>query len=180
MAGRFGAAIELMRPKNLILAGSTVPLGAYFGLMDSSEAFPYLAVALHTLAVITFTGAGNSMNDIKDTELDKAAHPTRPLPSGRLTVDDARRFTALLWCVSVVSHIGGLVVVSAEVSVYLPTALIYVLAVALMVTYDQLWNRVDWGKELENVAGDPQHAALVKRLSALLRAGPQTARARVS
>ena len=24
----------------------------------------------------------------------------------------------------------------------------------LMVTYDQMWNRVDWGKELENVAGD--------------------------
>ena len=34
--------------------------------------------------------------------------------------------------------------------------------------------------ELENVAADPLHAALVKRLSALLRAGPQTARARVS
>ena len=136
MAGRFGACIELMRPKNLVLAGATVPLGAYFGLMDSSEAFPYLAVALHTLAVITFTGAGNSMNDIKDADIDKAAHPMRPLPSGRLSVDEARRFTALLWCVSVMSHIGGLMVVSADVSVYLPTALIYVLAVALMVTYD--------------------------------------------
>ena len=25
---------------------------------------------------------------------------------------------------------------------------------SLMVMYDQLWNRVDWGKELENLAGD--------------------------
>lgn len=29
-----------------------------------------------------------------------------------------------------------------------------VVKTSLMVTYDQLWNRVDWGKELENVAGD--------------------------
>ena len=34
--------------------------------------------------------------------------------------------------------------------------------------------------ELVNVAGDPQHAALVKRLRALLRAGPLATSARVS
>ena len=64
MAGGVGAYIALMRPKNLVLAGATVPLGAYFALMDTSEAFPFVAVTLHTLAVMLFTGAGNAMNDI--------------------------------------------------------------------------------------------------------------------
>jgi geranylgeranylglycerol-phosphate geranylgeranyltransferase len=136
MAGGMGAYIALMRPKNLVLAGATVPLGAYFALMDTSEAFPFVAVTLHTLAVMLFTGAGNAMNDIKDAEIDKTAHPMRPLPSGQLTLTQARRFTSLLWVLSVAAHVGGLLAVEAAVSIYLPTALIYILAVVLMVTYD--------------------------------------------
>ena len=136
MAEGMGAYIALMRPKNLVLAGATVPLGAYFALMDTSEAFPFVAVTLHTLAVMLFTGAGNAMNDIKDAEIDKTAHPMRPLPSGQLTLSQAGRFTSLLWVLSVAAHVGGLLAVEAVVSIYLPTALIYILAVVLMVTYD--------------------------------------------
>ncbi|MEC7504728.1 MAG: geranylgeranylglycerol-phosphate geranylgeranyltransferase [Candidatus Thermoplasmatota archaeon] len=136
MAGGVGAYIALMRPKNLVLAGATVPLGAYFALMDTSEAFPFVAVTLHTLAVMLFTGAGNAMNDIKDAEIDKTAHPMRPLPSGQLTLSQAGRFTSLLWVLSVAAHVGGLMAVEAAVSIYLPTVLIYILAVVLMVTYD--------------------------------------------
>lgn len=136
MAGSVGAYIALMRPKNLVLAGATVPLGAYFALMDSADAFPVVAVGLHTLAVVLFTGAGNAMNDIKDAEIDKIAHPMRPLPSGQLSIQQASRFTSLLWTLSVAGHVGGLLAVEALVSTYLPTVLIYILAVMLMVTYD--------------------------------------------
>ena len=136
MAGGLGAYIALMRPKNLVLAGATVPLGAYFALMDGGDAFPLVAVVLHVLAVVLFTGAGNAMNDIKDAEIDKTAHPMRPLPSGQLTVVQASRFTSLLWTLSVSAHIGGLLAVEPSVSTYLPTILIYILAVVLMVTYD--------------------------------------------
>ena len=136
MAGSLGAYIALMRPKNLVLAGATVPLGAYFALMDAGEPFPIVAVALHTLAVVLFTGAGNAMNDIKDAEIDKTAHPMRPLPSGQLSIQQASRFTSLLWTLSVAGHIGGLLAVEPAVSTYLPTVLIYILAVVLMVTYD--------------------------------------------
>jgi geranylgeranylglycerol-phosphate geranylgeranyltransferase len=136
MAGSLGAYIALMRPKNLVLAGATVPLGAYFALMDAGEPFPVVAVALHTLAVVLFTGAGNAMNDIKDAEIDKTAHPMRPLPSGQLSIQQASRFTSLLWTLSVAGHIGGLLAVEPAVSTSLPTVLIYILAVVLMVTYD--------------------------------------------
>lgn len=136
MAGSLGAYIALMRPKNLVLAGATVPLGAYFALMDAADTFPVLAVALHTLAVVLFTGAGNAMNDIKDAEIDKTAHPMRPIPSGQLSIQQASRFTSLLWTLSLAGHIGGLLAVEPTVSTYLPTVLIYILAVVLMVTYD--------------------------------------------
>ena len=136
MAGSIGAYVELMRPKNLMLAGATVPLGAYFALMGRSEPFPTLAVSLHALAVVLFTGAGNAMNDIKDADIDRTAHPQRPLPSERLTLKQARGFTALLWGLSLAAHVGGLLAVEYEVNVYLPTALIYILAVVLMVSYD--------------------------------------------
>ena len=136
MAGSLGAYIALMRPKNLVLAGATVPLGAYFALMDAGEPFPVVAVALHTLAVVLFTGAGNAMNDIKDAEIDKTAHPMRPIPSGQLSIQQASRFTSLLWTLSVAGHIGGLLAVEPSVSTYLPTVLIYILAVVLMITYD--------------------------------------------
>ena len=136
MAGRLVAYIELMPPKNLVLAGATVPLGAYFALVDVNDAFPVLAVSLHVLAVVLFTGAGNAMNDIKDADIDRSAHPMRPLPSERLTIAQASGFTALLWASSVLAHIGGLLAVEGQVHIYLPTVLIYVLAVILMVTYD--------------------------------------------
>ena len=96
MAGRAGAYLELMRPKNLVLAGATVPLGAYFVLMGTQQAFPWLAVGLHTLAVVFFTGAGNAMNDLKDADIDRTAHPQRPLPSERRTLQQAQGFTSLL------------------------------------------------------------------------------------
>lgn len=136
MAGGIGASIELMRPKNLVLAAATVPLGAYFALMDSNDPFPWVAVVLHLTAVTCFTGAGNAMNDIKDAEIDRVAHPSRPLPSGRLTIEQAKRFAALLWGLSVMAHIGGVFTIGAELSTILPTSTIYILAVVLMVTYD--------------------------------------------
>ena len=113
-----------------------MPLGAYFALMSDGEPFPVLAVALHAFAVVFFTGAGNAMNDIKDADIDRTAHPQRPLPSERLTLKQARGFTALLWGLSLAAHVGGLLAVEYKVNVYLPTALIYILAVVLMVSYD--------------------------------------------
>ena len=136
MAGRAGGFLALMRPKNLVLAGATVPLGAYFALAAADDAFPFGSVFLHTLAVMLFTGAGNAMNDIKDADIDRTAHPHRPLPSGKVTVDEAKRFTAFLWTMSVSAHVLGLLLIGPTMFLVASTVAIYVGAVALMVTYD--------------------------------------------
>ena len=127
MAGVIGAAVQLMRPKNLILAGATVPLGAFFALQETNTSFPLLTVLLHTLAVMFFMGAGNAMNDIKDAEIDLKAHPQRPIPSGAISLDVAKRFTSLLWVLSVIAHIGGLLSFpELDVETVAPLSLIHI------------------------------------------------------
>lgn len=133
----FSALLELMRPKNLVLAAATVPLGAYFATFDGGLDFDPLPVLLHAMAVVFFMGAGNAMNDLKDSHIDLEAHPHRPIPSGRVTPKDARRFTVLLWMLSVGAHLGGLYTAGLNNATdSIAVVSIYLLAVILMVTYD--------------------------------------------
>ncbi|MCH1422129.1 MAG: geranylgeranylglycerol-phosphate geranylgeranyltransferase [Candidatus Poseidoniaceae archaeon] len=136
MAADVRAFIELMRPKNMILAAITVPLGALFGLNESFTAEQSLAVSVQVLAVLTFMGAGNAMNDIKDAAIDAQAHPNRPLPSNRVTVNAAKRFVAVLWIVSFASMVSGIYLLMQDDASWWPLASIYLVAVALMLTYD--------------------------------------------
>ncbi|MDA0842702.1 MAG: geranylgeranylglycerol-phosphate geranylgeranyltransferase [archaeon] len=135
--GAFRAYLELCRPKNLVLAGATVPLGAMFALESNLQTYPFVVVVCHTVAVLAFTAAGNTMNDIKDVEIDRTAHPSRPLPSGLVSIQGARTFSILLWCASLVLHIMGLFNQGSGFSSEDGAAtVIYVLAILLMMTYD--------------------------------------------
>lgn len=136
MAGKTKALVELMRPKNMVLAAITVPLGAHFGLDGNWTSELGLAVAFQIFTVLTFMGAGNAMNDIKDAAIDKLAHPARPLPSGRITEDEARRFVMVLWLISVASMLYGASTLHAQNSDWWPLTTIYLIAVVLMLTYD--------------------------------------------
>jgi geranylgeranylglycerol-phosphate geranylgeranyltransferase len=49
-----------------------------------------LKIALSMVVVASFTAAGNSLNDYYDREVDRVAHPERPIPSGRVTPRSAR------------------------------------------------------------------------------------------
>ena len=80
MAGKTLALVELMRPKNMILAAITVPLGAHFGINGDWSANDGMAVAVQIFTVLTFMGAGNAMNDIKDAAIDLVAHPASRSP----------------------------------------------------------------------------------------------------
>jgi len=95
-----------------------------------------LAVGVQILTVMTFMGAGNAMNDIKDATIDALAHPARPLPSGRVTVSEAKRFVVLLWIISSLSMAFGAWWLYQDNLVWWPLVAIYLVAVALMLTYD--------------------------------------------
>jgi geranylgeranylglycerol-phosphate geranylgeranyltransferase len=136
MAGKVRAFLELMRLKNVFLASITVLLGAQFAIGEQWFSDYLLEVAVQTFAVIFFIGAGNTMNDIKDSDIDKTAHPNRPIPSQRITIKEARFFTWALWILSVMCVLFGTFKLYNDDMEWYPLLTIYVLAVALMLTYD--------------------------------------------
>lgn len=133
MANKLVASIELMRIKNLGLALIAVPLGAAFALLDFHELFGHHQVALATMSVLFFMAAGNALNDLSDVEIDKIAHPQRPLANESLSISEAKALIAILSGLSLTSLIGCLYLMEGGKEY---TAGIYLAAVFLMLTYD--------------------------------------------
>ena len=136
MSADVRAFIELMRPKNMVLAAITVPLGALFGLNASLTEQQMTAVVIQILSVLAFMGAGNAMNDIKDAAIDAQAHPNRPLPSQRIRLAAAKKFVIVLWLISFSFMVAGVYLPMENDATWWPLVAIYVTAVALMLTYD--------------------------------------------
>ena len=133
MANKLVASIQLMRVKNLGLALIATPLGAAFALLDFEALLDYPEVALATLSVLFFMAAGNALNDLSDVEIDKVAHPSRPLANGSISISETKMLIGILSLLSVASLIGCLYLMEGSQTY---TAGIYVTAVFLMVTYD--------------------------------------------
>ena len=133
MANKLVASIELMRVKNLGLALIATPLGAAFALLGFSPLTDYPEIGLATLSVLFFMAAGNVLNDLSDIEIDKSAHPSRPLAQGSLNISEAKYLIGFLSFFSVASLAGCLYLMEGS---HVYTGLIYLLAVVLMLTYD--------------------------------------------
>jgi geranylgeranylglycerol-phosphate geranylgeranyltransferase len=74
------AALRLVRWVNALTAAAGVLVGAWWAGWGSAS-----AIALAALAAIALTATANAWNDLADIEIDRVAHPERPLPSGALT-----------------------------------------------------------------------------------------------
>jgi geranylgeranylglycerol-phosphate geranylgeranyltransferase len=79
--------LTLLRWRNALLAGAGVLAGAWWGGGRVT-----LGVALVTAAAFALTAVANAANDIADIEIDRVAHPERPLASGAIPADAAMRF----------------------------------------------------------------------------------------
>jgi geranylgeranylglycerol-phosphate geranylgeranyltransferase len=79
--------LELMRPFNCLMAG----IAAIIGLLMAGGREVQPAVLIF-LAVFFVTGAGNTVNDYFDREIDAVNRPDRPVPSLRVTSKQA-----LMW-----------------------------------------------------------------------------------
>lgn len=83
------AALRLVRWPNALIAAAAVPLGAaWAGEIES-------ATWLATVGALALTAVANSVNDVHDVEIDRLAHPLRPLPSGAMTTGAARRLAGV-------------------------------------------------------------------------------------
>jgi geranylgeranylglycerol-phosphate geranylgeranyltransferase len=85
--------VQITRPLNLAVAVLTVSVGYHLGGGRAGQGgdWPWLALAAALAAA-----AGNVINDVYDLEIDRVNKPRRPLPSGRLSLVEARLLYVLL------------------------------------------------------------------------------------
>ena len=120
------AYVELGRPFTLIAPA----LGFFSGAVTAIGAAPrgpwsvslLVYPAIGSLMAAVLNSASNALNQIYDLEIDRINKPTRPLPSGRLTLGEAWVFTCVsyalaLWLAWLVAPLGrhecfGIVVVA--------------------------------------------------------------------
>jgi geranylgeranylglycerol-phosphate geranylgeranyltransferase len=87
---RFGstvaAVLALVRWENALLSVAGVVLGAWWatGMPNEPETLVMAVVA------VLLTAFANADNDVRDFDIDRVAHPRRPLPCGALSLHSAR------------------------------------------------------------------------------------------
>ena len=125
------AYIELGRPFTLIapalgfLSGAITAIGAY-----PSEPWSWNVIVpalIGSLMAIVFNAGNNALNQIYDLEIDRVNKGKRPLPSGRLTMGDAWRFTAVTYALTLV--LAWLVAPAGRHECF------WIVAVAIVATY---------------------------------------------
>lgn len=94
--------IQLTRPGNALLSGIGVLVGVLAsGVLFFASDLYWEATLLVTLSGILGTAGGNALNDLVDIDVDRTAHPKRPLPQGKLTRRTARTVVLLAWALAV-------------------------------------------------------------------------------
>ncbi|HLE07470.1 MAG TPA: geranylgeranylglycerol-phosphate geranylgeranyltransferase [archaeon] len=92
------AYIEILRPVNAVM---TV-VGVIVAAAIAGVPFNPLHAGIIFAALATFLqlGAGNTINDYFDREIDKTNKPLRPIPSGRISPQNAKIYAGILFAVS--------------------------------------------------------------------------------
>jgi chlorophyll/bacteriochlorophyll a synthase len=97
---------ELGRPFTLVAPA----LGFFSGALTAVGAAPreswslalIVPPILGSVMAATLNAGNNALNQIYDLEIDRVNKPKRPLPSGRLTIDQAWIFTAITYAAALV------------------------------------------------------------------------------
>ena len=89
--------LQIIRPVNAFVAGIAVLLGVLVAGVGLTP-----VMLLLVLAVFCITGAGNTVNDYCDREIDAINRPDRPIPSGAVSIRGAAVFSAVLFLSGIV------------------------------------------------------------------------------
>ena len=122
-------------------------IGVIFGSLLALDQIPRGDLAsitiLHGLSVWAFMCSWNALNDILDVEIDKLNQPNRPLPSGDISLNNAKILTAILMCFSLFCLVyAGYISSSIEDGLenWAPSILIWLLAIFLLTNYESSSN----------------------------------------
>ena len=113
------AYLEILRFGNAVMAAIAVILMMFVGH------YYELPIILCALIVFFATGAGNTINDVFDVKIDEVNKPHRPIPSGRISVENARNYAFFLFAVAIIlSFIVSYMINSIWISVIVVIACI--------------------------------------------------------
>jgi len=117
--------VQLFRLGNCVMGVVGLILGALVAVGTSIIDYP-LQLSLASAIVFLFVAGGNSLNDYTDREVDKKAHPKRPIPAGLISPE------------TVLAIAGGLFGVCLVISFFLDSVSIAVIvsAVFVMLIYE--------------------------------------------
>ena len=98
--------LEITRPANCVLTAVGVAVGAFVAVgPELAGMAPQLALGCG--AAMACVAGGNVLNDWFDRETDRANHPQRPLPSGRLQPAAALRWALVLLAAGLATLAAG-------------------------------------------------------------------------
>ena len=122
-------------------------IGVIFGSLLALGQMPEGDLAsisiLHGFSVWAFMCSWNALNDILDIEIDKLNQPNRPLPSGKISLNNAKTVTAFLMCFSFFCLIyAGYIssTIQDGFEKWSPSILIWMLAIFFLTNYESSSN----------------------------------------
>jgi geranylgeranylglycerol-phosphate geranylgeranyltransferase len=117
--------LQLFRIGNCMMGVVGLLMGVWVAVGFDAPDF-WKEILFGSLVIFFFIAGGNSLNDYVDREVDKAAHPERPIPSGRLGPEEVLRVSAICFAISF------------ALSLFLSSnsTLVVVLAIGLMLLYE--------------------------------------------
>ena len=86
---------DLTRPGNAVLTAIAVIAGGFIAIGPDIIDFQKEMI-ICCISAMMLVGGGNALNDYNDRESDKENHPKRPIPSGKVSADNALRFAQAL------------------------------------------------------------------------------------
>lgn len=86
-------ALDLIRPVNCAMIGFAVIVGAF---VSKPASIPEVQLVLGFLTGFFICAYSMAVNDVYDLEVDRVNRPERPIPSGRVTAQDASRLSFMV------------------------------------------------------------------------------------
>ncbi len=96
--------LRLFRPVNATIASFSILIAAFMAVGTSMTDY-WGNLIIGILTVFCFVAGGNSLNDYIDVDIDKKAHPERPVVTGEITPENARNVGILMLALSILFSI---------------------------------------------------------------------------
>jgi len=105
--------LDLIRPANCVMIGFAVIVGAFVSKPPSIPAFQ---LALGFFTGLFLCAYSMAVNDIYDLEVDRINRPDRPIPSGRISVQEAYRVSLVFLVVGLACSALSLIALAVAIA----------------------------------------------------------------